>query len=81
MSGFQISSLLTRKLIKEFSVFSLLASIFSFLSGLPYLTVYKTHKCIKRTPISAGQIKKKKKRKENESTNIKHNEINVFYQW
>ena len=26
-----------------------------------YLTSYKTHGCIRRTPISAGQIKKKTK--------------------
>ena len=28
---------------------------------LPYLTVYKTHGCIRHTPISAEQIKKKTK--------------------
>ena len=27
---------------------------------VPYLTSYKTHGCIRLTPISTGQIKKKK---------------------
>ena len=35
--------------------------------------VYKMHKCIKHIPISAGEIKKKKKK----STDIKH-EINIM---
>ena len=39
---------------------------------LPYLTAYKTHGCIKRTAIPAGQIKKK------QSTNIKCDEINIM---
>ena len=34
---------------------------------------YETYGCIRRTPISAEQIKKKKKK-----TNIKHDEINML---
>ena len=41
---------------------------------VPYLTAYKTHESIRRTPISAGQIKKKKQ----QSTNIKRDEINIM---
>ena len=43
------------------------------LALIPYLTAYKKHGCIWRTQISAGQIKKKK-----QSTNIKHDEINIM---
>ena len=38
-----------------------------------YLTVYKTHVCTRHTPISAGQIKKKKL-----STISKHDETNIM---
>ena len=43
---------------------------------LPHFTAYKTHGCISRASISVGQIKKKKKQKQ--STNIKHDEINIM---
>ena len=34
-------------------------AINTLLINLPYLTAYKTHLCIRRTPVSAGKIKKK----------------------
>ena len=40
------------------------------------LKARKTHGCIRRTPISDGQIKKKNLVKQ--STNIKHYEINIM---
>ena len=44
-----------------------------FLMWIPYLTAYKTHGGLRRTSISAGQIKKKKK-----STNIKRDGIDIM---
>ena len=42
-------------------------------NNLPYLMAYKMHGCVRHTPISAGQIKKKT----NQSTNIKCDEISI----
>ena len=44
--------------------------------NIPYLTAYKTHRCIRRSPISTGQIKKKILVKI--STNIKRDKINIL---
>ena len=43
---------------------------------LSYLTGYKTHRYIRCTLISAGQIEKNPKK--NQSTNIKREEINIM---
>ena len=45
---------------------------------LPYLTVYKTHRCIRRTPISAGQIKEKTNKKQQLMAYIKRDEIDIM---
>ena len=43
---------------------------------LPYLTAYKMYGCIRRTPISAGQIKKKRKKKKKKRKKTKNKQRN-----
>ena len=50
--------------------------MFNRMTSIPYLTAYKTHGSIRRTPISAGQIKKTEKTQQ--STHLKRSEINIM---